>query len=175
MKRALRFALFILALPTVAFATTVYTTGDFVSDPSYDSDATRADFTVSAGLAPTTLDTGTLHLTPSAHGVPGSTPQALFLLMPVPPADNFADTLPLGVAKIPGDLPEARELGLLGIGLIGLAAVVRWKLRGTSTRALNATEALPDKGQGTTRTPVGLEAAARTNSEVNDQVVPRAA
>jgi hypothetical protein len=173
MKRVLPVALLALTLPAVAFSTTVYTTGDFVSGTtSFGSFATSADSTVTAGLATGTLDAGALQLTPTV----GSAPQALFLLLPAPAVGGFADNMPLGVAKVPVDMPEPGSLGLLGVALIGLATVVRWKMRGTNTRVPDGIKALRGEVQETTRASVGLETTARAASEVNDGgVVPRAA
>lgn len=175
MKRALPFALLVLALPTVAFATSIYTTGDFVRGTLSGFVATSTDFPVTASLATMTLDTRALNLTPGAQVVPGSAHQALFLLIAGPPPRNFASSMPLEIARVTAAIPEPGTLGLLGAGLIGLAAIVRWKLRGTKTRVPKGIKALRDEAPNTTRASVGLETTAAAAAEVNDPVMPRAA
>lgn len=172
MKRTLQCALLALALPTVALATTVSSRGDIVRGSSPVAVAADADFALTGSFATMALDTGSLHLTASAEPQPDPALQALFLLIPAPPPDPAAENMPLRIAKATVDMPEPGSLGLLGVGLIGLAGIVRWRLRGVNPGGPNAARALGEEGGDTTRASTGWATPAPAPSEASGRVMP---
>ena len=70
----------------------------------------------------------TFSLTPGPNVPPGSEGQSIFVLTAAPPAGSFAGTMRFGSSTVVL-AAEPSSLGLLGVGMIGLASMVRWKRR----------------------------------------------